>query len=180
MRRAVSVGFALSERTPSHPCHCWRRGPILAELSAPGLARSQPGWAVPVRYEPARQRSLPRIAQSKQGRSQNSCVLVDALLTFFARPLVRWSRRETVRPPKMTRFATARSAERFKTSGSKGLRTPSHIAIGALLPRSKEASLRSFECGRGGTGRRATLRSLWANARGSSSLLARTKFPSVR
>ena len=30
-------------------------------------------------------------------------------------------------------------------------------------------------CGRGGTGRRATLRSLWANARGSSSLLDRTK-----
>ncbi len=30
-------------------------------------------------------------------------------------------------------------------------------------------------CGRGGTGRRATLRSLWAKARGSSSLLDRTK-----
>src|SRR5512139_3301297 len=30
------------------------------------------------------------------------------------------------------------------------------------------------ECGRGGTGRRATLRSLWAKARGSSSLLDRT------
>ena len=29
-------------------------------------------------------------------------------------------------------------------------------------------------CGRGGTGRRATLRSLWAKARGSSSLLDRT------
>src|SRR5690606_13156933 len=32
-----------------------------------------------------------------------------------------------------------------------------------------------FTCGRGGTGRRATLRSLWAKARGSSSLLDRTK-----
>ena len=32
-------------------------------------------------------------------------------------------------------------------------------------------------CGRGGTGRRATLRSLWAKARGSSSLLGRTIFP---
>lgn len=32
-------------------------------------------------------------------------------------------------------------------------------------------------CGRGGTGRRATLRSLWAKARGSSSLLDRTIFP---
>ena len=31
-----------------------------------------------------------------------------------------------------------------------------------------------IECGRGGTGRRATLRSLWAKARGSSSLLDRT------
>jgi hypothetical protein len=31
-------------------------------------------------------------------------------------------------------------------------------------------------CGRGGTGRRATLRSLWAKARGSSSLLGRTIF----
>lgn len=30
-------------------------------------------------------------------------------------------------------------------------------------------------CGRGGTGRRATLRSLWAKARGSSSLLDRTR-----
>ncbi len=44
------------------------------------------------------------------------------------------------------------------------------------LPRSSRFG-RSFglECGRGGTGRRATLRSLWANARGSSSLLDRTK-----
>ena len=38
------------------------------------------------------------------------------------------------------------------------------------------AASRSYPaCGRGGTGRRATLRSLWANARGSSSLLDRTK-----
>ena len=31
-------------------------------------------------------------------------------------------------------------------------------------------------CGRGGIGRRAALRSLWANPRGSSSLLGRTIF----
>ena len=30
-------------------------------------------------------------------------------------------------------------------------------------------------CGRGGIGRRAALRSLWGNTRGSSSLLGRTK-----
>ena len=34
-------------------------------------------------------------------------------------------------------------------------------------------------CGRGGIGRRAALRSLWANPRGSSSLLGRTSFPFV-
>ena len=33
-------------------------------------------------------------------------------------------------------------------------------------------------CGRGGIGRRAALRSLWANPRGSSSLLGRTIFSS--
>src|SRR5688500_20275323 len=32
-----------------------------------------------------------------------------------------------------------------------------------------------FTCGRGGTGRRAALRSLWPKGRGSSSLLDRTK-----
>ena len=37
-------------------------------------------------------------------------------------------------------------------------------------------------CGRGGIGRRAALRSLWANPRGSSSLLGRTisQFPEPR
>ena len=34
-------------------------------------------------------------------------------------------------------------------------------------------------CGRGGIGRRAALRSLWANPRGSSSLLGRTILPFV-
>ena len=34
-------------------------------------------------------------------------------------------------------------------------------------------------CGRGGIGRRAALRSLWANPRGSSSLLGRTIFLAI-
>jgi hypothetical protein len=34
-------------------------------------------------------------------------------------------------------------------------------------------------CGRGGIGRRAALRSLWGNSRGSSSLLDRTIFPEI-
>src|SRR5688500_3525867 len=38
----------------------------------------------------------------------------------------------------------------------------------------RQPALPFHECGRGGTGRRATLRSLWAKARGSSSLLDRT------
>src|SRR5262245_11146288 len=46
----------------------------------------------------------------------------------------------------------------------------------------RQPALLFHECGRGGTGRRATLRSLWAKARGSSSLLDRTsmKFRSIR
>ena len=35
-------------------------------------------------------------------------------------------------------------------------------------------TIRLMKCGRGGIGRRAALRSLWANPRGSSSLLGRT------
>ena len=48
------------------------------------------------------------------------------------------------------------------------------FARGRALPRAALAALPFHECGRGGTGRRATLRSLWAKARGSSSLLDRT------
>jgi hypothetical protein len=40
------------------------------------------------------------------------------------------------------------------------------LLMAALLP--------VWACGHGGIGRRATLRSLWAKARGSSSLLGRT------
>ena len=51
------------------------------------------------------------------------------------------------------------------------------FASGRRLPRAAGRMSRCFfhECGRGGTGRRATLRSLWAKARGSSSLLDRTR-----
>ena len=49
------------------------------------------------------------------------------------------------------------------------------FARGRALPRAAlSPALLFHECGRGGTGRRATLRSLWAKARGSSSLLDRT------
>ena len=49
------------------------------------------------------------------------------------------------------------------------------FARGRALPRAAlNPALLFHECGRGGTGRRATLRSLWAKARGSSSLLDRT------
>ena len=54
----------------------------------------------------------------------------------------------------------------------KRLRRNTDVASGALSIRS--FTFWSSRCGRGGTGRRATLRSLWANARGSSSLLDRT------
>ncbi len=37
-------------------------------------------------------------------------------------------------------------------------------------------ALNQLKCGRGGIGRRAALRSLWGNTRGSSSLLDRTTF----
>ena len=63
---------------------------------------------------------------------------------------------------------------------AKCLRRGTVVASGALLPRAVHLVLpTSPECGRGGTGRRATLRSLWANARGSSSLLDRTNFSLV-
>ena len=48
------------------------------------------------------------------------------------------------------------------------------FAKGALLPLGPRLRFRRFS-GRGGIGRRATLRSLWAKARGSSSLLDRTR-----
>ncbi len=57
----------------------------------------------------------------------------------------------------------------------KRLRSDTVVATGALLFAKGFTNLWSTRCGRGGTGRRATLRSLWANARGSSSLLDRTK-----
>ena len=47
---------------------------------------------------------------------------------------------------------------------------------GALPPRNHFGSVDM--CGRGGTGRRAALRSLWEKSRGSSSLLDRTNTPS--
>ena len=46
---------------------------------------------------------------------------------------------------------------------------------GPAAPHIANARLPFRFCGRGGTGRRATLRSLWAKARGSSSLLDRTR-----
>ena len=50
------------------------------------------------------------------------------------------------------------------------------FAKGPRLPREGRIFLALVDlCGRGGTGRRATLRSLWAKARGSSSLLDRTR-----
>ena len=55
------------------------------------------------------------------------------------------------------------------------MRSDTVVASGALLFAKGFTNLCSTRCGRGGTGRRATLRSLWANARGSSSLLDRTK-----
>ncbi len=44
-----------------------------------------------------------------------------------------------------------------------------------LCPVANGADQLSSACGHGGIGRRATLRSLWAKARGSSSLLGRTR-----
>ena len=73
-------------------------------------------------------------------------------------------------------------AERQQGAGKKVcrwlLRRSKSFARGALLPRRvgpANARRPVRLCGRGGTGRRATLRSLWPKGRGSSSLLDRTK-----
>ena len=58
---------------------------------------------------------------------------------------------------------------------SKPLRAGMPVASGPPLPRGVHQHTSLTECGRGGTGRRATLRSLWPKGRGSSSLLDRTK-----
>src|SRR5690349_202115 len=62
------------------------------------------------------------------------------------------------------------------------LRPPRAFARGAALP--VPAAIQSagylMTCGRGGTGRRAALRSLWPKGRGSSSLLDRTNEPVLR
>ncbi len=47
--------------------------------------------------------------------------------------------------------------------------------LAALCRGAKDAP--PIQCGRGGIGRRAALRSLWGNSRGSSSLLDRTNLP---
>src|SRR5689334_24129615 len=56
------------------------------------------------------------------------------------------------------------------------LRPPRAFARGAALPVPAAIQSAGFfmTCGRGGTGRRAALRSLWPKGRGSSSLLDRT------
>jgi hypothetical protein len=56
------------------------------------------------------------------------------------------------------------------------LRPPEPFARGSRLPDAGTFAGLVKMCGRGGTGRRASLRSMWANARGSSSLLDRTIF----
>ena len=56
---------------------------------------------------------------------------------------------------------------------AKPLRTGAAFARGTRLPAPRPPGPYSM-CGRGGTGRRAALRSLWPKGRGSSSLLDRT------
>ena len=56
---------------------------------------------------------------------------------------------------------------------AKPLRTGAAFARGTRLPTPRPPGPYSM-CGRGGTGRRAALRSLWPKGRGSSSLLDRT------
>ena len=56
----------------------------------------------------------------------------------------------------------------------KRLRSSWAVARGAHLPARGHQRPIGAMCGRGGTGRRATLRSLWPKGRGSSSLLDRT------
>src|SRR3712207_7334053 len=51
---------------------------------------------------------------------------------------------------------------------------PSPLLEAPLLPAPEAFFRGAVTCGRGGTGRRAALRSLWPKGRGSSSLLDRT------
>ena len=60
-----------------------------------------------------------------------------------------------------------------KKSGEARLHRPKSFARRPLLPGAGPVRT-IMMCGRGGTGRRATLRSLWPKGRGSSSLLDRT------
>src|SRR6476661_10281778 len=54
------------------------------------------------------------------------------------------------------------------------LRASGAFARGRALPVPADVAGHLMTCGRGGTGRRAALRSLWPKGRGSSSLLDRT------
>ena len=69
---------------------------------------------------------------------------------------------------------TLPAAQSFGSVSTDCLQRHYLLASGALLPRRAAARLSVSVCGRGGTGRRATLRSLWPKGRGSSSLLDRT------
>ena len=87
----------------------------------------------------------------------------------------RWiaCRRGQVKAP-VCRSAKADRAMPDISSDMDGCIPPTALLMAAAYLRAARFSF-LLMCGRGGTGRRATLRSLWAKARGSSSLLDRTR-----